>query len=129
MFIDENDFSIGQKYYPGLEAILESYTGFNPEILIQRYDVLFLSDLWDRVTFHQKFAPLEIQYKKTLRHVHIPHGYSDKTFYLKKCAQEDIVLLYGQNMIDMLKGEEVFQNLNKYVIGGNFRYTYFKQNR
>lgn len=87
----------------------------------------FLSDLWDKRTFHEKYGPLEEKYKKILRHVHCPHGFSDKGFYLKKCANEDITLIYGQNMLDLLKHHGVFENLHQYVITGNYRLTYYKQ--
>lgn len=129
LFIDELDYSLGQKYYPGLKALKEEYDAFNPEYLISQYDVLFLSDLWDRQTFHERFGPLEKKYNKTLRHVHCPHGYSDKAFYLKKSAQEDILLVYGQNMLDMLKRTGVYEQLHRTVTTGNYRYTYFKQQR
>jgi len=127
IFIDPNDYALAQKYYPGLKAELVDFQDLTPEYLISKYDVLFMSDLWDRGTFHDKYGPLEKQYQKTLRHVHCPHGFSDKGFYLKKCAREDIALLYGQNMIDQLKHHEVFDELKSYVLTGNYRYTYFKQ--
>lgn len=129
LFLEESDYELGIKYYPGLKAELEEYQNVNPEYLIARYDVFFMSDLWDRRTFHEKYAPYEKKYKKVLRNVHCPHGFSDKGFYLQKCAMEDITLLYGQNMIDQLKHHDVFQHLNQYVISGNYRYTFFKQHR
>lgn len=129
LFVDAHDYALGIKYYPGLIAHQEHYYNFNPEYLIAHYDVSFMTDLWDRRTFHEKYGPLEDKYKKVLRNVHCPHGFSDKGFYLKKCAMEDITLIYGQNMIDQLKAEGVFQNLNQYVISGNYRYTFFKQHR
>lgn len=127
IFIDPLDFSVGTRYYPGLKTYLLDYQELTPEYLIANYDILFMSDLWDKKIFHEKFGPLETKYNKTLRHIHCPHGFSDKGFYLKKCANEDIVLLYGQNMIDQLKHHEVFEQLSHYVITGNYRYTYFKQ--
>lgn len=129
LFIDPLDYEIGLKYYPGLNAQYLDYQILTPEYLISNYDVLFMSDLWDRAVFHQKFAPFEKEYGKFLRHVHCPHGFSDKGFYLKKCAREDISLLYGQNMIDQLKTYEVIDELKTYVITGNYRYTYFKQHK
>lgn len=129
IFLEEPDYLMGIKYYPGLKAHLEPYQNVNPEYLISHYDVFFMSDLWDRRTFHQKYAPYEKKYNKKLRNVHCPHGFSDKGFYLQKCAMEDITLLYGQNMIDQLKHHGVFQSLNQYVISGNYRYTYFKQHK
>ena len=129
LFIDEQDYALGKKYYPGLKTDKIDYQEMQPEYLISNYDVLFVSDLWDRHTFHEKFGPYEEEHHKVLRHVHCPHGFSDKGFYLKKCANEDIALLYGQNMIDMLKYNGVYENLPYSVITGNYRYTYFKQHR
>lgn len=129
LFIDEQDYQMGKKYYPGLQAEWTEYQELTPEYLISKYDVLFMSDLWDRHTFHQKYAPLEQLYQKKLRHVHCPHGFSDKGFYLKKCAHEDITLLYGENMFDLLKHYDVSKDLHSYVFTGNYRYAYFKQHR
>lgn len=129
LFIDETDYNLGSKYYPGLDAQQVDYQALTPEFLTANYDTLFLSDLWDKRTFHEKFQPFEEKYHKTMRHVHCPHGFSDKGFYLMKTANEDVALLYGQNMIDMLKSYGVFENLNAYVISGNYRYSYFKQNK
>lgn len=127
--IDPLDYELSMRYYPGLKSTVVDYQEMSPEHLIANYDILFMSDLWDKHTFHEKFAPLELKYNKILRHVHCPHGFSDKGFYLKKVANEDIALIYGQNMIDQLKHHNVLHHLNNYVLTGNYRYTYFKQNR
>ena len=129
VFIDPLDYALGMRYYPGLNSILLDYQDMSPDYLISNFDVLFMSDLWDKNTFHEKFAPLEEKYNKILRQVHCPHGFSDKGFYLKKCANEDIALLYGQNMIDQLKHYKVFKKLSHYVTTGNYRYTFFKQHQ
>jgi len=129
LFIDGNDFELGSKYYPGLQAELVDYDQLTPEYLIAHYDVLFLSEQWDRHTFHEKFRLLEMKYEKTLRHVHVPHGFSDKGFYLCKTANEDIPLLYGPHMLDMFKHYGVLSNLRQYVISGNFRFSYYKMYR
>ncbi len=129
IFIEPHDYELAQRYYPQLDAILLDYQDFTPEYLIANFEVLFLSDLWDKAVFHEKFRLLEHQYNKVLRHVHCPHGFSDKGFYLKKCANEDIALIYGQNMLDLLKHHEVLDKLTNYVITGNYRYTYFKKHR
>lgn len=129
LFIDEQDYTCGQRYYPGLQTIKIEFQDLQPEYLAENYDVLFFSDLWDRQTFHDKFGPIEKRLSKTLRHVHCPHGFSDKAFYLQKCINEDIVLIYGENMLDMLKETGVFEYLPYPVISGNYRYTYFKKHR
>lgn len=129
LFTDESDFALGAKYYPELNAQLVDYNTLTPEYLISHYDVLFLSDLWDQETFHQKFGPLEKKYNKVLRHVHCPHGFSDKAFYILKSIEEDIILVYGQNMLDMFKNAGISELLKSYVITGNYRYTYFKKHK
>lgn len=129
IFTDPNHYDSCTRYYPQLKTTVLDFHEMSPEYLIANYEVLFLSDLWDKHIFHEKFGPFEKKYKKILRHVHCPHGFSDKSFYLKKCANEDVALLYGQNMIDQLKHHKVFQNLKNYVIVGNYRYTYFKQHQ
>lgn len=129
LFLEERDYLLGQKYYPELQATLNPYSDFSPEYLIENYDVSFMSDLWDRNVMWEKFSSLEKKYHKRWRNVHCPHGFSDKGFYLAKCAMEDITLLYGSNMIDQLKEYGVWQNINKYVLTGNYRYTYFKKHR
>lgn len=129
LFVEEDDRDRNQRYYPGLKTEIVDFQDFNPEFLIKNYDAVMMSDLWDRHVFKEKFAPLEAKYHKTLRHVHVPHGFSDKVFYIRKMANEDITLIYGDNMIDLLKEEGVFENLNQYVISGNYRYTYYKKNK
>lgn len=129
LFIDDLDFSLGSKYYPELDARREDYQEFDHEFLFSRYEILFMSDLWHRDTFRAKFAALEEKYNKRIRHVHCPHGFSDKGFYIAKCAEEDVTLIYGQNMLDMLKSWGVYYHLNSYAITGNYRYTYFKRHR
>lgn len=129
LIFDDPECEIAKKYYPQLNAVTIDYDNLTPEYLISQYDVLFLSDLWDRDDFRKKYRALEQKYNKTIRHVHCPHGYSDKGFYLKKCAREEITLVYGQNMLDMFKRFDVMDQLEEYVITGNYRYTYFKQHR
>lgn len=129
LLISENDYEIAKKCYPGLDVQLLDDQVLTPEYLIANYDVLFMSDVWNRHDFHAQYASLEKQYNKHLRHVFCPHGFSDKAFYFRCTANEDIALVYGQNMLDLLKSEGVFEDLYVYILVGNYRYTYFKQNR
>lgn len=129
LLLDEQDQALAQRYYPELDCRFMPFDEFSPEILIADYDVVYMSDLWDRDTKSAKFRILEEVYGKVLRNVHVPHGYSDKAFYLRKVAKEDITLLYGQQMLDMLREEGVDKDLKQYVLTGNYRYTYYKQHR
>ena len=129
LVLEQIDYDQCKKYYPDANVVLVDFDEFNPEYLISNYDALFMSDLWDRDVFKEKFFSLEKKYKKKLRNVHVPHGFSDKGFYLRKAAKEDITLVYGQNMIDLFYHEGVLNQLNQYVITGNYRYTYYKKHK
>lgn len=126
LFIDEQDFQLGKKYYPGLKAEKKEEGAMTPEYLISNYDVWFTSDIMKRESFDFVFRKLEEKYRKKLRRVFCPHGFSDKGYYFKFCAQEDICLIYGQNMLDMFKEFGILDTLRGYVFSGNYRYTYFK---
>lgn len=123
------DAALASKLYPGLNCHLVDYKEMQPEFLAANYDVLFMSDLWDRYSFHEKFCFLEKKYDKQLRHVHCPHGFSDKGYYLKKCAYEDILLVYGKNMLNLLKEEGVYEHLSHHVVTGNYRLSYYLKNK
>lgn len=127
--LDSSDCALAEKYYPGIKTETQKYQEFNPEFLIANYDVLFTSDIWGKELFQKTYRELEMKYNKTLRKVYCPHGFSDKGFYLKYCVDEDITLIYGQNMLDLLQHQGVLRFLPTHVITGNYRYTYFKQHR
>ena len=129
ILIDAQDYDTCKRYYPLITVELADYNTFGPDYLTANYDVLFFSDLFDRISFHQRFGSYEEKYQKQMRHIHCPHGFSDKGFYLKKAAKEDILLVYGQNMLDLLQFCGVMEQLNHYVISGNYRYTYYKMLR
>lgn len=129
IFLDPSDHTLAQHYYPGLDARFVEYENFSPEFLVANFEVLVMSDLWDKKSFQDKFRTLEMKYGKQMRHIFCPHGFSDKGFYMKLAAQEDIVLAYGQNMLDQLKHHRVLQHFTNMVMTGNYRYTYYKQNK
>lgn len=125
LFHNEVEAEQIQKLYPGLSAAFLPFEEFNPEWLITNYDVSILSDQWPREDFHKKFVLFELKYGKRMRNIHCPHGFSDKGFYLRGCAFEDICLIYGQNMLDLFEEWGVAQALQDHLLVGNFRRNYF----
>jgi teichoic acid glycerol-phosphate primase len=128
--VDEKEFQIAKKYYPDIEVSTFEYNDFNPESVIANYDVLFSGDPWDKKV-QNIFDELEKKYRKKLRYVFCPHGFSDKGFYFAQCAEKniDIMLIYGQNMLDLYKHYNIYDTLKNYVIVGNYRKTYFNKHR
>ncbi len=129
LFLNESDTDLCKDIYPDIEIGTPPYSEFHAEYMISTYDVLFLSDLWPQNKFENTFGELQIKYKKPMRHVFCPHGYSDKSYYLVDCVNEDVPLIYGQNMLDLLKEHHVDHLLKQHVITGNYRYTYYKKHK
>ncbi len=115
-------------YYPDLHVEEIEWGTLTLEYLIERYDTLFRSDIWEKERFHAQYRELEEKYGKTMRTVHCPHGFSDKGFWLEKCYDEDMTLVYGQNMLDLL-AERTRRPLKNYVMSGNYRLPYYQQHK
>lgn len=115
-----------QRYYPTIDFELVDWHTFTPEKMIAEHDVLFISDMWDRDTFHQKYAEIEKQYGKQLRLIHCPHGFSDKGFWFLECCKQDITLVYGRNMLDLIASQDGELLKGRYLKTGNLRHRYYK---
>jgi len=126
---DPEQFELAQKYYPEIQAELKEPRTLTPSYLFQHFDALFLSEYYASGGIKAHFEPMEELFDKKMRVVHCPHGFSDKSYFLKLCAYEEISLIYGQHMLDMLKDCGVLEALKCYVISGNYRYTYYKKHQ
>jgi hypothetical protein len=129
LLTDETHAEDVKRWYPGIKTWLVPWQDFNPDYLVAHFDVFFLSELWNRNYFYAKFQALEKLYQKSVRTVHCPHGFSDKIFWLEQVALEDISLIYGDNMLDILKEQGMFEKLNAYVMCGNYRASYYRQHQ
>ncbi len=63
---------------------------------------------------------------KRLKTIWLPHGNSDKGPFFEALQQNEIVLVYGQKMIDAMRLQGV---LAKTIRVGNFRWEYFLKHR
>lgn len=60
------------------------------------------------------------------------HGNPDKfreIFWIERYLDEDVILVYGQHLIDYLKEKGIFERLKKTVRIGNFRFVFYKQHQ
>jgi hypothetical protein len=132
LFTDEQDYLIARRYYPELNALLVDDRDVAPDRLTENYDILFSPNYCDRTLFKDLFGPAEERHGKQMRWVYCSHGNSDKgqAYYLMEMyAEEDIVLLYGQRMMDFLKEKDVFHQLQHFVVTGNYRFPYYRKHR
>jgi CDP-glycerol glycerophosphotransferase (TagB/SpsB family) len=129
LFTDESSAQTAGQLYPELETLFIEKELFTPRYLAKNFDVLFHSTVWHRLNFYAQFKDLEAEFKKAMRSVHCPHGFSDKVFWLRHCVFEDILLMYGNNMRDMFQEMHVASELNAWVRTGNYRYLYYRKHQ
>lgn len=129
VFTDVNHYEQSLRLYPDLNAQIHDYQGFTPGYIVEHYDVLFISEMWNRDLLQARFTEHEAQFGKHLRVVHCPHGFSDKGFWFEQCVEQDITLVYGQNMLDLIAARRPDQPLERYVVAGNLRHQYYKENQ
>ena len=126
VFLMPQEAELAQKYYPDIDIAVANYEDINPHAIVENWDVLVSSDLWKKKNLQKMFEELEHIYQKKFRRVYCPHGFSDKMFYWKEFAGEDICLIYGQHMLDIFEKQNILKTLKSYVLTGNYRYTYYQ---
>jgi hypothetical protein len=132
LFGDEEPYEIAKKYYPGIDAKLVDRSELSPRALLENYDHFYVSQCWDRESTQELFQSVFPDRQIELRSVYCPHGNSDKTEPdggLNCYLNHDVLLVYGQHMVDLLKETKVWDALKKKVITGNFRYSYYKKHQ
>jgi teichoic acid glycerol-phosphate primase len=129
LLTDADHAKLVQSVYPEIQVLLLDWQEVNPDYLASEFDILFQSEMWNRNRFYAMMKPFEEKYGKVIRNVHCPHGFSDKIFWFKHCVWEDITLVYGKNMLDMLEEQGLLPQLNAYIHCGNYRYSYYQRHR
>lgn len=126
LIVTEEKFAeLTRIFYPSVEVLLFDYHSVAHEVA-SNYDIIFHSlprDLFDEVFF---FAQKLLQ--KRVHTIWCPHGNSDKgnaSFFMEALRKEEIVLVYGKQMIEFLKRKGVFDHLKAHVIVGNYRHQYY----
>jgi teichoic acid glycerol-phosphate primase len=129
LLTDEKHAKQAQEFYPTLQVLLMNWLDVTPEYLMENFNVFFQSQPWPRQEFYPQMQKWETLYNKTMRSVHCPHGFSDKVSWFEKNVWEDILLVYGDKMMDLFKESKVDQHLNATVRTGNYRYLYYRQHQ
>lgn len=130
LFTEEKPYLLAKHYYPELQAEFLDSPATAPDHLAAKYEMIFFTNFCGKVLWEHLFNPLDLS--KKLRSVYCPHGNSDKGQaypLMESFAEEDIVFIYGQRMIDFLKEKNVFQHIENYILTGNYRYSYYQKRR
>lgn len=126
-FLSTGEWEKCQLIYPEVEMKLVDYRLFTAEYLIDQFDVLFVSQFWAQNNpVFDLFEGLEQQKGRQVKKVYAPHGFSDKADCLVKCAEESFCLIYGQNMVDMIR-EGAGRLPPHHALVGNYRKAYYEK--
>ncbi|HEY4254966.1 MAG TPA: CDP-glycerol glycerophosphotransferase family protein [Chlamydiales bacterium] len=115
-------------FYPQVKTILMDEQEITLEYLALNFDVLFVtSKLW-AIELYPLFPLL---FQKNMRVIYCPHGNSDKGHTLSDQIHnpEDISLVYGDHMLDLLKDIGMLDTIQHTLVTGNYRHSFFLQNQ
>jgi hypothetical protein len=107
---------IAAKFYPRVSVRVE---GERSDALMD-YQVIFTA------TRVPRSKPRAVGFPRHVRTVHCPHGWSDKFWWNKWMALEDITLIYGDAQLRLFEEHGTAKYLNQYVRVGNHRYQYYR---
>lgn len=126
---EEKLFRLAKKYYPFVETIYWDYQEMTAR-LVENFDLIF--SCVPRPLFDEIFFLSEQLQGKKVHTVWIPHGNSDKALFsdfTDGLKDEEVVLVYGNQMIDLFLKEKRLHRLKAYVILGNYRYQFYLKHK
>jgi CDP-glycerol glycerophosphotransferase (TagB/SpsB family) len=124
----QESYDLAKTFYPQVDVFIVEKQDLTLPYLASHFDLLFVSSkLWAIELF--PLFPLFQQ--KNMRIIYCPHGNSDKGHTLKENdhAPEDVSLVYGDHMLDLLKDTQMYKRINQVILTGNYRYPFFIQNK
>ncbi len=127
LFITEQEtYKTALTFYPQIQSIQKEAQDLDASFLSENFDVLFESGKF----FALQLGPiLELLYKKKMRFIYCPHGHSDKGHSAKNFATQDISLIYGNHMKDLLCKTGAMSSIQSIIITGNYRLPFYQKYR
>ncbi|MBI3900936.1 MAG: CDP-glycerol glycerophosphotransferase family protein, partial [Chlamydiia bacterium] len=124
----EEMYSLAETYYPEVQKELMEDMEFQLKELAGRFDALVECKYW---LPHLKTIFKNL-YRKEMDLIFCPHGQSDKGFakpLLAPYAQQDIILLYGEMQMHMLKTLNIWETIDRFAFIGNYRLLYYQKHK
>ena len=116
-----------EMFYPPI-WVFDGSEGFGP--LCDAYHTLYTVESCRLYAGAYRFG--EEIYHGEQRSVCGLHGHSDKfrqEYWAEQLIHEDMILLYGPEMVHFLKTCGIFERLKAWVYVGNYRYAYYMKHR
>lgn len=121
------DLTLIKKYYPQIQTIEIDHLEKSWGMLAQKTDVLFRCGYWPK---HLKKMMLDL-FQKDMYFVFCPHGQSDKGLHsslLEPYAEQELVILYGPLMQEMLDARGIGSKIKSVTIG-NYRLSFSQRHQ
>ncbi len=119
---DEKLFRCAKEFYPDLHPTWIDLSELSLEYLATNYDAIFETGKF----WAADLGPsLELLFQKKMRFVFCPHGNSDKGHSLKHSVQQDLSLVYGEHLQDLLMKTGAMGSIRRIAKTGNYRYPYY----
>ncbi len=123
---DETNYQLAQQYYPDLKVEYCDLSSLSLSYLADHFDMIFQTGKFWAAQLSSSF---QLLYGKKMRFVFCPHGNSDKGHSLKQHIEQDISLVYGQHLLDLLQCSGAYQKINRVITTGNYRLPYYQQHK
>lgn len=123
---EKRNYELACRYYPQIETQHMPDLEFKLSLIAEQFDALFECKYW---ALHLKSLFRQL-YNKEMRLVFCPHGQSDKGFkapLLAPYALQDIVLIYGELLIQMLKDLAIWPSISNHAMTGNYRLLFYQK--
>lgn len=122
--IEQNIYILAKKYYPNINVVQVNFFQLIAHHL-KEFDKIISCFPVD--VLKTAFSSI-----KDLEYYWLPHGYSDKgktqEKYFRMLAEEDNILLYGQNFVEKVRESGALDKTNHYIIK-NYRYYHYLKNK
>ncbi len=123
---DKKTFSSAQFFYPQVQTIYKTLHECDMHFLAHTFDALFQSA---KCFALELSSSIELLYKKNMRFIYCPHGHSDKGHSAKTFAPQDISLVYGDHMLDLLQSTGAISSIKATIVTGNYRLSFYQKYR
>ena len=119
---EEETFTSSQKFYPQVSVIKKEIGDLSSDFLANNFDVIFESGKF----FATELKPIfSLMHNKNMRFVFCPHGNSDKGHSAKNHVQQDVSLVYGKHMLNLLRKTGALNKISHTPMTGNYRLPFY----
>lgn len=121
---ERETYAIAKEFYPQINVVLIEMADLSVDFLAENFDVIFeTGKCWSA----ELGAAFQSFWKKKPTCVYCPHGNSDKGHSAKNHMTQDVSLVYGDHMIDLLTRTGGITKIGEVRRTGNYREPFYEQ--